>query len=193
MPSGTGKTITILALVVAYLHKYPEKASKLVYCSRTVPEIDKSLSELKRLLRYRQEHMLESSTFENSFLGIGLSARRHLCINANVTNSSASSTENSGSKTSIGKSVDSRCHNLTASWIRQKALMHPVEGTEVCVFFEKLESNKQLKLPAGVYSMDELKNFGRLNEVCPYFLARKAVSNTDYICNFSITYLDPNC
>lgn len=181
MPSGTGKTITILALVIAYLHKYPEKASKLVYCSRTVPEIDKSLSELKRLLRYRQEHMLESSVFENTFLGIGLSARRHLCINTKVISSVASSTDKNDNKISIGKMIDSRCHNLTASWIRQKAQVHPGERTEVCEYFEKLECDKHLKFPAGVYSMDELKNFGRLNEVCPYFLARKAVSITEYI------------
>ena len=40
MPSGTGKTISLLSLIVAFqLEKDPER--KLVYCSRTVPEIDK--------------------------------------------------------------------------------------------------------------------------------------------------------
>eukprot|EP00124_Ichthyophonus_hoferi_P004383 Ihof_evm1s474 gene=Ihof_evmTU1s474 len=40
MPSGTGKTITLLALIVAYQRANP-KMGKLVYCSRTVPEIEK--------------------------------------------------------------------------------------------------------------------------------------------------------
>jgi len=53
MPSGTGKTITLLALVVAYIQYYPERKLKLIYCSRTVPEIEKTLKELKNLMKYR--------------------------------------------------------------------------------------------------------------------------------------------
>ena len=41
MPSGTGKTITLLSLIVAYLRDNPHNLSKLVYCSRTIPEIEK--------------------------------------------------------------------------------------------------------------------------------------------------------
>lgn len=33
MPSGTGKTVSLLSLIVAYQQYYPEKR-KLVYCSR---------------------------------------------------------------------------------------------------------------------------------------------------------------
>lgn len=33
MPSGTGKTVSLLSLIVAYQQYYPEKR-KLIYCSR---------------------------------------------------------------------------------------------------------------------------------------------------------------
>ena len=33
MPSGTGKTVSLLSLIVAYQMYYPEKR-KLIYCSR---------------------------------------------------------------------------------------------------------------------------------------------------------------
>src|SRR5450432_1520363 len=33
MPSGTGKTVSLLSLIVAYQHYYPEHR-KLIYCSR---------------------------------------------------------------------------------------------------------------------------------------------------------------
>jgi DNA excision repair protein ERCC-2 len=36
MPSGTGKTITLLALIVAYQQYYPSHR-KLIYCSRAPP------------------------------------------------------------------------------------------------------------------------------------------------------------
>lgn len=38
MPSGTGKTVSLLSLIVAYQQYYPEHR-KLIYCSRTgLPE-----------------------------------------------------------------------------------------------------------------------------------------------------------
>ena len=44
MPSGTGKTITLLSLIIAYMKRYPDQYNKLIYCSRTVPEIEKVMS-----------------------------------------------------------------------------------------------------------------------------------------------------
>ena len=63
MPTGTGKTVTLLSLIISYqtyygrdkvpMHTQPANSpvplcrvqvSKLVYCTRTVPEIDKVLS-----------------------------------------------------------------------------------------------------------------------------------------------------
>ena len=41
MPSGTGKTVSLLALIVAYIQANPHELTKLIYCSRTVPEIEK--------------------------------------------------------------------------------------------------------------------------------------------------------
>ena len=34
MPSGTGKTVSLLSLIVAYMHHHPSQVTKLVYCSR---------------------------------------------------------------------------------------------------------------------------------------------------------------
>merc|ERR1719289_362096 len=61
MPSGTGKTVSLLALIVAYLHSKPTQLSKLVYCSRTIPEIEKVLEELRKLLIYYERHSHDSS------------------------------------------------------------------------------------------------------------------------------------
>ncbi len=41
MPSGTGKTASLLALIVAYLQVNKHELTKLIYCSRTVQEINK--------------------------------------------------------------------------------------------------------------------------------------------------------
>ncbi|KAJ7357415.1 General transcription and DNA repair factor IIH helicase subunit XPD [Desmophyllum pertusum] len=55
MPSGTGKTISLLSLIVAYIMAKPLELSKLIYCSRTIPELEKVLEELKVLLEYYEK------------------------------------------------------------------------------------------------------------------------------------------
>jgi DNA excision repair protein ERCC-2 len=105
MPSGTGKTVSLLSLIVSYqqvrlivlglqnqsqltvqtMQFFPTKR-KLVYCSRTVPEIEKALAELKRLMAYRIEcaETEEEKEKERSFMGFGLTSRKNLCINPDV-------------------------------------------------------------------------------------------------------------
>jgi DNA excision repair protein ERCC-2 len=129
VPSGTGKTIALLSLILAYQQVHPTK-SKLIYCSRTVPEIDKALEELKGLVEYRDKMMGKKNG--TGFLGIGLSARRHLCINEQVM----SGCDGNREFAVTGRAVDARCHSLTASWVRQRAQVHPGENIKLCQFFD---------------------------------------------------------
>ena len=72
---------------------YPTKR-KLIYCSRTVPEIEKALEELKRLMAYRLScaETEEEKEQERSFYGIGLTSRKNLCIQPEVGGVQASLT-----------------------------------------------------------------------------------------------------
>jgi DNA excision repair protein ERCC-2 len=40
MPTGTGKTVCLLSLITSYQYAHPKSAGKLVYCTRTVPEMN---------------------------------------------------------------------------------------------------------------------------------------------------------
>ena len=80
MPSGTGKTVSLLSLILSYMKYNPASVTKLVYCSRTLPEIEKVLAELKNLIEY-----YETVTGEKQKLvGLGLSSRKNLCIHPTV-------------------------------------------------------------------------------------------------------------
>ncbi len=224
MPCGTGKTVSLLSLITSYHYAHPQRNGKLVYCTRTVPEMEKVLEELKNLIRYRQKYMMEeqeeqqdeeqqqghsthngngssSSSSSNGSNGsaprvkqqqqqqeghlvaIGLSARKNLCIHPNV------SIEYDGAK------VDSMCRSMTASWVRENAAEYPdprEAGIELCDYFEEFEkSGIQSILPDGVYTLKDLKTFGRRYGWCPYFLARRAIEYANIVV-YSYSYmLDP--
>lgn len=105
MPSGTGKTATLLSLILAYMIERPEVIRKLIYCSRTVPEIEKVVMELKNLMHYYNKHAPEKL----KLLGLVLSSRKNMCIHPTI------------SKEREGKAVDQKCYSLTASHVREKS------------------------------------------------------------------------
>ena len=57
MPSGTGKTVSLLSLITSYQAAHPESVRKLIYCSRTVSEIEKAVEEAKRVIAYREQEL----------------------------------------------------------------------------------------------------------------------------------------
>ncbi|KAJ1917417.1 TFIIH/NER complex ATP-dependent 5'-3' DNA helicase subunit [Mycoemilia scoparia] len=187
MPSGTGKTVSLLSLIISYQLHYPE-TRKLVYCSRTVPEIDKALMELKRLMEYRQAH----GANDPSFIGLGLTSRKNLCLNPDVN------------KHREGRIVDAKCRDRTASWNRRNILEQTTAATpnndddgdeiELCPFYETLETSSKetsMPLPSGVYTMDDLKDFGQKMTYCPYYLARRMIPFANVIIYSYHYMLDP--
>nr|GMD15577.1 DNA repair helicase XPD [Ipomoea batatas]GME09007.1 DNA repair helicase XPD [Ipomoea batatas] len=174
MPTGTGKTIALLSLITSYQLSKPADKIKLLYCTRTVHEMEKTLAELKLLYNYQ----LKNCGDRAKMLAIGLSSRKNLCVNPDVV-----SAENRDS-------VDAACRKLTASWVRSLAAENP--NIPTCPFFENYErSSADTSLPSGVYTLQDLKVFGKEKGWCPYFLARHMVQRADVVV-YSYQYLlDP--
>ncbi|XP_034494367.1 general transcription and DNA repair factor IIH helicase subunit XPD isoform X4 [Ailuropoda melanoleuca] len=159
MPSGTGKTVSLLALIMAYQRAYPLEVTKLIYCSRTVPEIEKVIEELRKLLNFYEKQEGEKLPF----LGLALSSRKNLCIHPEVM------------PLRFGKDVDGKCHSLTASYVR--AQYQQDSSLPHCRFYEEFDIHgRQVPLPAGIYNLDDLKALGRRQGWCPYFLARYSIA-----------------
>ncbi|XP_069769275.1 general transcription and DNA repair factor IIH helicase subunit XPD isoform X3 [Narcine bancroftii] len=174
MPSGTGKTISLLSLIVAYQTTYPAEVTKLIYCSRTVPEIEKVIEELRKLLEYYEKQTGE----KKQFLALALSSRKNLCIHPEV------------STQRFGKEVDGKCHSLTASHVRMQHSSNPTVPT--CRFYEEFDVHgKQEPLSNGVYNLDDLKIYGRQKSWCPYFLARYSILHANIIVYSYHYLLDP--
>eukprot|EP00884_Botryococcus_braunii_P019385 jgi/Botrbrau1/612/Bobra.0161s0008.1 len=177
MPTGTGKTITLLSLITSYQLAHPE-VGKLVYCTRTVPEMEKVLAELKELIEYRAKYFLAAGQSPPPILAMGLSSRKNLCINPDV--------EDEGSR----ESVDAKCRQRTASWVRERAGQDPSAG--LCDWYETLErAGEDAILEPGVYTLQDLRQYGRKKQWCPYFLARHMLAFANVIVYNYQYMLDP--
>lgn len=120
---------------------YPTKR-KLIYCSRTVPEIEKALTELKRLMEYRvaEAETEEEKIKEQSFMGLGLTSRKNLCIHPEVGCLPRRGDLDAYcvlqvSKEKKGKVVDARCRDLTNSAACEKGRAEP-GSVDLCEFHE---------------------------------------------------------
>lgn len=181
MPSGTGKTITLLSLITAFLsHRGTDRSvRKFVYCTRTVEEMQKVMHEMKILVASRERELC----LPNDLVTVGLASRRHLCIHEAVSRME-------------GGAVDSGCRALTASWVREIVREREEAGEEQlpphCEYFEKYDRDGvDAILKPGVYNLHDLREYGRRRGWCPYFLARHAVTVANILVYSYHYLLDP--
>lgn len=176
MPTGTGKTITLLSLITSYQLAHPD-VGKLIYCTRTVPEMEKVLVELQELIDYRKKYFPGGK--EPQILALGLSSRKNLCVHPVVSEE--------GSR----ESTDAKCMRITAPWVRERA-MQGADDVEICDWYDGLDKDGAgARLEPGVYTLKDMKNIGREKKWCPYFLARHMIAFANVVV-FNYQYMiDP--
>lgn len=168
-----GKTVSLLSLIVAYQMFMPEKR-KLIYCSRTMSEIEKALAELKALMKYRTREL----GYTEEFRGLGLTSRKNLCLHPSVK------------KEKSGNVVDARCRSLTAGFVKEKR--ERGEDIETCTYHDNLDLLEPANLlPPGVFTLDNLIQYGETYKQCPYFSARRMMPWCNVIIYSYHYLLDP--
>mmetsp|Transcript_7086 Transcript_7086/g.11927 ORF Transcript_7086/g.11927 Transcript_7086/m.11927 type:complete len:984 (+) Transcript_7086:163-3114(+) len=189
MPTGTGKTVCLISLITSYQFQHPQ-TGKLIYCTRTVPEMSKCMEEIKRVIGYREKILGAEG---GKVLAICLSSRRNLCIHPTVLEESDRDT------------VDSLCRNMTASWVRKKfesSASAPASGNgggdgnewhhELCSFYENYSKDgSNAEIPQGIYSLDDLKELGVHQGWCPYFMTRHLIHHATILVYNYQYLLDP--
>ncbi|KAI3380414.1 hypothetical protein SNEBB_007884 [Seison nebaliae] len=167
MPTGTGKT-------------------KIIYCSRTIPEMNKVINELKCLFTYYKKMNRPTMIDGKEMLGFILSSRKNLCLHSRV------------SQMKSGREVDGLCHRLM---VNQKIMEETsddiedqMENLEVCKFYIDLEKELDERgacgsmESGGVFALEDLKELGEKEGKCPYFMARRMLEDA-HIIVYSYSYL----
>lgn len=191
MPTGTGKTVTLLSFITSY-HLFRPEMAKLIYCTRTVGEMEKVLEELQVVIENRDacfaEDSQEKAKAMPKILALGLTTRRNLCLHP-VVSAKESRDE-----------ADAACRALTASWVRSSVMQvevpnghgsHSVSDS-LCEYFEGHErEGTNSIMPPGIYTLDDLMKFGRQRKWCPYYTARHCLSFANVIVYNYQYILDP--
>lgn len=238
MPTGTGKTVSLLSLILSWIlarrggmtdqqRMYEQGGAtqdpnagatqnfRLIYCCRTLGEIDKTVEELKQVWANIEHQMSIDEGAENSnandgfetnagggarrenprtkILALSLSSRKRMCINEEID------------LTAKRTQVDAQCRDLTAPHVRaQKAnLPNRASASEIssenlvpenrdleglCTYYEGYEEKGKDLILNGIYTFDDLAEVGAAKGVCPYFLARRLLPLADVIV-YSYQYL----
>mmetsp|Transcript_25104 Transcript_25104/g.64132 ORF Transcript_25104/g.64132 Transcript_25104/m.64132 type:complete len:817 (-) Transcript_25104:40-2490(-) len=191
MPTGTGKTVALFALITSYQFFHPE-VGKLVYCTRTVPEMSKALEELRNVIEYRVEvlagrrvaqSLAETEAVTGDILAVGLSARRNMCIHPEV------------SREADRERIDEKCRELTASFVRSHA---NVDSRKTCEYYTRYQDfaagvGRGCALPNGVYTVEDLAALGaqEKNKWCPYFMSKRLLQTASVVVLNYQYVLDP--
>jgi len=224
MPTGTGKTVSLLSLILSWIlarrggmtdqqrtfesggasgsaNSGSATNFRLIYCCRTLGEIDKTVEELKQVWSNIESQMLldesTSSTYDatspssasangaqmsrSKILALSLSSRKRMCINDQIDLSAKR------------VQVDAQCRDMTAPYVRAKKVAIDVSpGNRVldglCRYYEGYEERGKDMILSGIYTFDDLAEVGAQKAVCPYYLARRLLPLADVIV-YSYQYL----
>lgn len=157
MPTGTGKTVSLFSLALSYKLKHPDRLEKIVYCTRTLSQLEKAIEELKAV-----EQTIIAFGFKPP-TSTAISARRTLCINPEVN------------VHSHRDKIDAECKRLTK-----------LNTGETCGYYDNYKDNYiNTETKQSTFNIEDLLEFGHNQHMCPYYTARSKIPTSDVIvCNY---------
>ena len=214
MPSGTGKTVCNMSFFASLLFRtatdgdLPKRIERLLFCTRTLGEMDQACAEAKHVLeaynsfyaRTRGEDYFRKHKHQRVTCS-AMSSRRQLCIHKDIRDEKNQRRQDaqcldytrllpasSGSVSTKPAAASAAAAAVDASGARTSAVMDIEDFPCKCSFYsryrklvasaekhdghvlEYLVDKYDLKTP--VLSVDDLREIGNAEGICPYYLSR---------------------
>jgi DNA excision repair protein ERCC-2 len=220
MPTGTGKTVCLLSLITSYQFANPS-AGKLVYCTRTVPEMNAVMEELGTVLSYRAEQLRQPEAVDSNMSeaephseseGLNPKKKPRKIYKKPSNRPPMGPIPNAGGsgvlalclssrrnmcvhervlEESDREAVDAACRSMTASWVVDQARRNP-GSLETCSYYDNFQSaGEATTMPSGIYDLEELRKWGKARGWCPYYLTRQAINHANVLVYNYQYMLDP--
>ena len=202
MPTGTGKTVSLFSYYLSYKIQNPEKLKKIIYCTRTISQLEKATEELKKV-----SDLLSKNGFIPPVCTV-LSARKSLCINEEVRKFKERNKIDAECKKKIVYKISEKCDyyenyqeefnnvfnkknnngNYKETYFEDKFeedLTNKVNVGPRDENLNKIMSEKKISKNKTVFNIEDLLKFGDDNKMCPYYSARNISQSADIvICNY---------
>eukprot|EP00985_Skeletonema_marinoi_P016593 scaffold8949_cov126-Skeletonema_marinoi.AAC.10 len=193
MPTGTGKTVCLLSLITSYQLAHPN-CGKLVYCTRTVPEMNSVMEELGTVFSYRSEQLRLDREAAAAADASNTQQAEDVAM-MDVEESAKSSITNNNTEQQQ-QQVRKRKRIYGPKKNGQKENMGPIPydggaGGSGALALCLSSRREATSMPSGVYDLEELKKWGKGKNWCPYYLTRQAINHATVLV-FNYQYmLDP--
>ena len=166
VPPTISKSICLFSFYVSsFIQNDTEKPlPKLIFSAKSTPELEHAMTNLKLVISYiKDEYKIEVP-----LLALGISEKKNLCINEAV------------SSKFTREAINYECNKRIAPWSREfrkkNRITDTVEELEndpaLCYYYEGYIPNykKVPKKLTGCYSMADLREYGKKNKMCPYYV-----------------------
>jgi DNA excision repair protein ERCC-2 len=136
--------------------------------------MEKTLKEIKALLKKRKTEDPEG----RKFFCLGLTAKKNLCVQKHIDEWRTNS------------NVESECKKRTAEWVRSSTKSEP----ELCEFYENFRNLNEVFQKVDdhqVFTIEDLRVYGKQKVQCPYYSAREGLKIADIIVFNYLYLIDP--
>lgn len=155
-PAGTGKTVCVLTACVSFAR---ENKLGVIYLTRTNSQQKQAIVELKKIAK------------KLDLKAVGLQGKVNMCLLI----------ENIPSLRDKKLSIEELNKICSA---RKKRSMEALKGKEEwnrCIFFENFILNREKICLNGIFSAEEILEYGKINKICAYEINKLMAKEADVI------------
>jgi len=182
IPPALSQASCLFAFYVSNFLQNPTTIPRLVFSAKSITVLEHAMQSLKLVIDYiEKEHKIKVP-----LLALSISEKKNLCINEAVCTKSTR------------EAINYECNKRIAPWVRQAKSnksqanrnMEIEDSPGLCEYYENyIFRSRNIPKLTGCYSLEDLRNYGRTNNLCPYYLSEEVYETAQIIlCDYFMLF-----